>query len=273
MMMWPGTPTGPAAGADRSETRPARGSRDVRGMVLESRGDRVIVSSIRDGSSAAATGLKAGDVLLVINDVNLIDLDTASPRAVADLIEGHEDHNLRLIVGRRAATLGVMLAPSRPGTDSPMPPPIRRPEVGGPAPLFGATDLQGDEIILEELRGRPVLIDFWASWCPPCRDAVITLRRYSDQFGEALTIVGISLDEDPRAFEAFVYNLRLPGHQIHDGGPQGPITTLYDVAAVGIPYSVLIAPDGSIVKMAVSLQEQEESITRLLAGAADGERH
>ena len=110
-----------------------------------------------------------------------------------------------------------------------------------------------------------MLISFWASWCPPCREQAITLRRLSAQYGERLVIVGVSLDQDRREFEAFVYNHHLPGRQIYDGGPLGLIGRLFSVPSAGIPYSILVDPEGRIAALGGPLQEKEEAIARLVA--------
>src|SRR2546428_254157 len=80
---------------------------------------------------------------------------------------------------------------------------------GSEAPKFAARGIKGEEVVLEALRGKPVLIEFWAAWCPPCRDSVIPLLRLAGEYGDRLVIVGVSLDTDPKAFEAFAYNHHL----------------------------------------------------------------
>jgi hypothetical protein len=77
------------------------------------------------------------------------------------------------------------------------------------------------------------------------------------------------VDEDPRAYEAFVYNQHLPGFQLHDGGPTGPIATAYGAAAAGLPYSVLIAANGTIAATGQSPADIEAAIERLLGAPAD----
>ena len=66
------------------------------------------------------------------------------------------------------------------------------------APDFTLNDLSGNQVSLSEHKGKPVLLDFWATWCPPCRKSIPELvdlqRRYGDQ---GLVILGISMD-DPR---------------------------------------------------------------------------
>src|SRR5207249_2538119 len=85
-------------------------------------------------------------------------------------------------------------------------PPLRP---GDEAPPFSGRDLDGKEFSLKDPRGSLVLIDFWASWCHPCEQAVIPIRRLAEQYRGKLRIVGVSLDEDRKAFEAFVYNHHL----------------------------------------------------------------
>lgn len=64
-----------------------------------------------------------------------------------------------------------------------------------PAPLFALRSLDGDTISLEELRGQVVLVNFWASWCPPCRVEMPGFERiYRERAREGFTIVGIATD-------------------------------------------------------------------------------
>lgn len=251
-----------------------RMTRYVAGMLLEVREGRVWISEVTPGSQAASAGLLPGDLLLVVNDVNIIDLEPLSPEAVLELFEWHRGNDpnrgqeLRLVVGRGPGTLTVNIPRPRAGIAPTPPSPTGALSVGVPAPVFTGFDLRGEEVTLEEFRGLPLLIDFWASWCPPCRKSAITLRRLADQYGDKLSIVGVSLDEDPRAFEAFVLNNHLPGKQIHDGGPSGPVARLYGATTAGIPYSVLIGPDGRVAAVGPFLHDKEEEIARLVAAAA-----
>jgi thiol-disulfide isomerase/thioredoxin len=244
--------------------------RSLGGMNLEARGMRVVVASVTPGTPAAHGGLLAGDVLLVVDDQALVGLDRIAPEEVFRIIDRSRSDFVRLVIGRGASTLGVMFR-ARGDVPEGASPSAGAIVVGSAAPGFSSTTLDGKEVSLAGLRGRPVLIDFWASWCPPCRDAVIGLRRIADQYGDRLAIVGIGLDDDPRAFEAFVFNEHLPGRQVHDGGSAGPIGRAYGVPATGIPHVVLIGPDGKVAAIGRMAVDIEAEITRL-AGAAPSER-
>lgn len=68
------------------------------------------------------------------------------------------------------------------------------PAPGDPAPDFEAPLLQGDgTLALADLRGRPVVINFWASWCIPCRDEAPLFRRALEEYGDRVSIVGIDI--------------------------------------------------------------------------------
>ncbi|MGQ0804812.1 MAG: TlpA family protein disulfide reductase [Actinomycetota bacterium] len=77
-------------------------------------------------------------------------------------------------------------------------------EVGDPAPDFTLSTLDGGTVTLSELKGRPVIVNFWASWCNPCREEFPLLAEALDNHGDAdLAIIGVTyrdIDSDSRAF-------------------------------------------------------------------------
>jgi len=73
------------------------------------------------------------------------------------------------------------------------PPP--RPEVGVAAPAFGGVTLAGDSLRLADLEGGPILLNLWATWCPPCRTEIPFLQSLHEEFGSrGLQVVGVSVD-------------------------------------------------------------------------------
>ncbi len=116
-------------------------------------------------------------------------------------------------------------------------------EVGQPAPEFRLRGLDGGCVDLAELRGKPVIVNFWASWCFPCRQEMPLLRdgyeKYRDQ---GLEIVGIpfrDIDSDSRAFAAKYGATWLLAKDV-----EGATAKAYGVRP--IPQSVFIRRDGTI---------------------------
>jgi thiol-disulfide isomerase/thioredoxin len=82
---------------------------------------------------------------------------------------------------------------------------IKKQLLGKPAPELQVTDLQGNPISLSALRGKTVLLDFWTTWCPPCRaDGPSLDKLYAKYGGKDLVIVGISVDEERAIVEKFL---------------------------------------------------------------------
>ena len=68
-------------------------------------------------------------------------------------------------------------------------------EVGRPAPDYRASSAQGESVSLAALRGQPVLLNVWATWCHPCREEIPELQRLHERYGDrGLRIVGVSVD-------------------------------------------------------------------------------
>jgi thiol-disulfide isomerase/thioredoxin len=75
----------------------------------------------------------------------------------------------------------------------------------GKAPGFSATTLDGRTLSSQDLRGRVVLLEFWASWCAPCVATMPSMHNLEQRFsGRPFVLLGVSLDEDPDVWRAFV---------------------------------------------------------------------
>jgi peroxiredoxin len=233
------------------------------GMTLEIRSGRLVVTQVAKDSPADRAGVLPLDILLVVNDRSLVDLDPITPQQVMGLLSREPTSRTRLVIGRGAGTLTVDLPQDMSGTRV-KPTPSVGVRAGSPAPPFTARDLDGKSVALEDLLGKPILIDFWASTCRPCERAVIPIRRIAEQYAGRIVIVGISLDDDRKAFEAFVYNQHLPGIQLFDGaGWEGPIVRDYDVRASGIPQYVLLDKAGRVAAIG-DLEALEAAIGRVV---------
>ena len=76
---------------------------------------------------------------------------------------------------------------------------------GQTAPEIGLTDLSGKPVKLSSLRGKVVLVDFWASWCAPCRESLPVLEKLAKSYREkGLVVVGVNIDKTPELARAFL---------------------------------------------------------------------
>jgi cytochrome c biogenesis protein CcmG, thiol:disulfide interchange protein DsbE len=116
---------------------------------------------------------------------------------------------------------------------------------GAEAPPFGAVTLDGDSVALADLRGSPVLLNVWATWCAPCRQEIPELQSLHERYGpQGLRVIGVTVDSrsagaDIRAFAdefGMTYDLWWDPDQ----------TVVSRFQAMGVPLTVLIGPDGRI---------------------------
>ena len=121
-----------------------------------------------------------------------------------------------------------------------------RVEVGAPAPAYGARTLAGDSVTLAALRGKPVLLNVWATWCHPCREEIPALERLHARYQpRGLQLVGVSVDaagEEP-AIRDFAREFRMTYPIWHDPDERVSSTFLL----VGVPGTFLIGKDGTLL--------------------------
>lgn len=112
------------------------------------------------------------------------------------------------------------------------------------APLFTLPTDKGTSVSLADYRGKYVLIDFWASWCAPCRGSFPAIAKLYRQYHSArFDIIGVSLDRSEAAWRKAVKEESVPWTQVLD--QKGTVASNYAVSA--IPHLVLISPDGKII--------------------------
>jgi cytochrome c biogenesis protein CcmG/thiol:disulfide interchange protein DsbE len=111
------------------------------------------------------------------------------------------------------------------------------------APDFSVTDLSGQTLQLSRYHGKVVLLNFWATWCAPCRSEIPRFVDLHNKYGkEGLQIIGISLDDDPRLVHAFYQQLRM-NYPVAIG--DATLAEQYG-GVLGLPVSFLIGRDGRI---------------------------
>jgi thiol-disulfide isomerase/thioredoxin len=179
----------------------------------------VLVESVMRGSPAERAGLLAGDRILRIGAE-----EVANARDVVRIVSGHRGGDrvgLSLVRDGAERLISAVLV-ERPDPDE-----MLRLELGGDeAPPWRplATVRGSVPATLAELRGRVVVMEFWASWCVPCRLSAPKLTAWQDRYGpQGLTVIGITMDSPEVALQASV--------------------------EMGMDYTVLSDPDGETTRV------------------------
>ncbi len=135
---------------------------------------------------------------------------------------------------------------------------------GQPAADLSLPDMNGKIVSLTEFKGKVVLIDFWASWCGPCRHNNPRLVKLYNKYHEkGLEIYGVSLDEDLNSWKKAVHHDKLTWTQVlDDKGWDGPSASIYRVNM--IPSSFLVDRQGIIRTVNAEGPELESSVRDLL---------
>jgi thiol-disulfide isomerase/thioredoxin len=147
---------------------------------------------------------------------------------------------------------------------------ISRPELARArmAPPFTVSTINGQQISMDDLQGKVVLIDFWATWCGPCREALPHIRNVAKKFqGEPLVILSVSLDTDEQKWKDFVAKNEMTWPQYYDGGFIGPVARMFSVNA--IPHTFTVDADGVLQDEHIGDASIEGKLKKLLAHARE----
>jgi len=134
--------------------------------------------------------------------------------------------------------------------------------IGQPAPDFSTKDIHGNAFSLSELKGKVVVLNFWATWCGPCRAELPALSDFYGQYkGQGVVVVGVS-DEEPDTVRPFAEEHRM-NYVLVKGSDE--VATRYGI--IGYPTTFIIGRDGKIAARHMSVITRaalEEAVKGLL---------
>ncbi|MBW3660964.1 MAG: redoxin domain-containing protein [Gemmatimonadetes bacterium] len=147
---------------------------------------------------------------------------------------------------------------------------LASPLVGHPAPAWSIPLYAADSTLsLQELRGRPVVMNFWASWCLSCRDEARVLESGWRRYGPGVAFVGVAVADEAAPARAFIERYGKTYHL----GPDLDGSMALDYGLFGVPETFFISPDGRILSKHVGPltdAELERRIAELKAGVVGG---
>ncbi|MCR9173284.1 MAG: AhpC/TSA family protein [bacterium] len=133
-----------------------------------------------------------------------------------------------------------------------------------PAPDIAMANPEGEIMRLSDLRGQYVLVDFWASWCGPCRrENPNVVRLYNKYKNKGFTIFSVSLDQDPEAWKAAIIKdgLSWPNHVSDLKRWESPVIQQYGFS--GIPFTVLLNKEGNFIAVNLRGEALEQKLKEL----------
>ncbi len=149
---------------------------------------------------------------------------------------------------------------------------LRQTDFGVVAPDFTLPDPSGKPISLSSLKGKYVLVDFWASWCAPCRaENKHVAKLYAQYHAAGFDVISVSIDDHREKWEKAIREDQLPWHQVSSlTGWKCPVAHRLGVAygMSGIPYTLLLDREGRVVGHNVRGEHLAAKLKELLGAAA-----
>jgi thiol-disulfide isomerase/thioredoxin len=232
------------------------------GCAIEPKDGKNVITSVAKTSGAEAAGLAVNDVMLSVNET---DVSKSGLEDISNLTMGAPDTTVKVTIlrdGRKKMDFtitrmaldyaAIIKAQNAKWAQN----------LGKPLPVkFTAVD--GREVDLSAMKGKVVLLDFWATWCGPCVAEIPHVKEAYDKYHEkGLEVVGISFDKDKAALEKYTKDHAMPWPQYFDGKEwQNKFGEQFDIKA--IPQLWLIGKDGNLADINGS-KDLAEKVQKLL---------
>jgi peroxiredoxin len=137
-------------------------------------------------------------------------------------------------------------------------------KVGSKAPNFSLEQLDGPPLVLDDLKGKGVILNFWGTWCEPCKAEMPALQKQYDKYKDkGLVVVGLNIGESPITIEPFVKELGVNFPIVMDR--KSEITKLYRIGP--IPTTFFISPEGEVAEIFIGEMKEayiESQVKKIL---------
>jgi thiol-disulfide isomerase/thioredoxin len=192
-----------------------------------------------------------------------VQADGLTNRAKAMAIWGRVLHDFPKTLAAQGAAISLAQAQAQDAAVDPTIP--EGLEIGNRFPEFAEQDISGAPLSLAAYRGRVTMVDFWATWCGPCKaEMPNVIATYQAYHAKGFEIIGVSLDNDLRSVAAFTQANGMAWTQFFDGqGWKNKLAVQYGVAS--IPMSYLLDPHGVIIGKSLRGHALAAAVAKALA--------
>lgn len=140
-----------------------------------------------------------------------------------------------------------------------------RMQIGQPAPAFEAYTLKGKKMNAQSFKGKVLVLDFWASWCGPCRQEIPNMKQVYQEFkGKNVEFLSVSVDAQEEAWVKTIKEENMPWPQVQ--APKGGKAVMDTYKFGSVPFILVIDPSGNLYRKNLRGQQIQEAIHDCLAG-------